>query len=87
VSDDWQVVEEALSWYTESSDKQTDALAALARLREREAQYRNALEIIASQTYPAVYIGKREDGTEMYGGSDDASRFARRALAHKEETP
>jgi len=57
------------------------AEAAEARVRELEA----ALEIIATTTYPAIYIGRRDDGTEMYGGSDDASRFARAALKQAEE--
>jgi len=39
------------------------------------------LEEIANRTYPATYIGRRDDGTEMYGGSDDASRAARAAIA------
>lgn len=40
----------------------------------------NALRVIATSTYPARYLGKRDDGTEIYGGSDDASRFAQTAL-------
>lgn len=29
------------------------------------------------------YIGRRDDGVEMYGGAEDASRFARAALGEQ----
>ena len=49
-------------------------------LKEQFEAYRAALEIIASRTHPATYLGVAQDGTKMYGGSDDASRFAREVL-------
>lgn len=39
-----------------------------------------ALQMIAEMVYPAVYIGTDANGVAFYGGSDDASRFARKKL-------
>jgi uncharacterized Zn finger protein (UPF0148 family) len=65
------------AWGTAAGEFSVRAEAAEQRVAELEA----ALREIANRTHPATYLGKREDGVEMYGGSDDAARFARAALA------
>lgn len=59
-----------------------DALHERAEAAEAEAaRLRDGLREIARRTYPARYLGEAKDGTKMYGGTDDASRFARALLA------
>jgi hypothetical protein len=47
----------------------------------RADRYAAALQMIADTVYPATFLGERVDGTLIYGGAGDASRFARAALA------
>ena len=64
-----------------SDELAAEAFLELARdLEEQLEALRGALEIIATTTYPARYLGVDERGRKMYGGSDDASRFAREIL-------
>jgi len=66
----------------EAAEARADELQRGRDEARREAdQLRAALEQIADRTYPAVYVGTTADGTKIYGGSDDAARFARAALA------
>lgn len=54
-----------------------DALSAIV---DKIVTLDTALRHVADTTYPAAYLGKREDGTEIYGGANDASRFAQKTL-------
>ena len=57
------------------------------RKLERElARLRSVLEIIASKTYPATYVGINEYGVKVYGSYDDASNYARRILNGEQVT-
>ena len=68
-----ELIERAREGFYVGKDEWLPAMEALARRLERAEA---VLGIIATSTYPATYLGRREDGAEMYGGSDDASRFA-----------
>ena len=58
---------------------------ALEALEEKLQTFHGALEVIATTTYPARYLGTDLRGIKLYGGTDDASRFAREVLASKDE--
>lgn len=60
--------------------RRDDLQQALQRLEQRSEAYRGALTIIADRVYPATYLGESKEGAKMYGGTDDASRFAREVL-------
>jgi len=48
-------------------------------VRERDKAIA-ALQIIADRVYPATYVGTDANGLKFYGGSEDASNFAREQL-------
>lgn len=60
--------------------------AALDGLVAHVGRLEGALEIIATTTYPATYLGMNERGMKMYGGSQDASNYARRVLNGEQVT-
>lgn len=63
-----------------------DARGTPTELEREIARLRSALEIIASKTYPATYIGINEYGVDVYGSYDDASNYARRILNGEQVT-
>lgn len=79
-----QATNERTHFYVGSVVRET--LAALDGLETHIARLEGALEIIATTTYPATYLGMNERGMKMYGGSQDASNYARRILNGEQVT-
>ena len=86
MSDDWQVVEDVLGPHLAWTNK--EALAALARLREREAQFEehaeNHVRTLEARVAALEEALREIAEADRYNGL--GKDIARRALAHEEET-